>query len=103
METFPCLFDFKDPPELRGNGIIVPLEECKSGTANIKNNSCCSIARVAFFGEEKSCSELTVEQPFIDQCFYELAKMKKDPDLCESIHNKNIGSACRVAMRALKQ
>ena len=97
----PCLFDFKKEPEVRGNGIIVPLSQCLHGNATTQNNTCCAIARIAFFDAMKECSSLTAAQKFIDQCYHETAKKKNDMEPCLKIVNANIRSACLVQVRAL--
>ena len=100
-EKQPCLFDFKDPPEVRGNGLIAPLSQCNNGDSATRNNECCAVARIAFFDEKTNCASIGASQNFIDQCYYELAKKKADTSLCSSIESGNIRTACEVAVRAL--
>ncbi|ALM09493.1 MAG TPA: hypothetical protein DEB30_05495 [Candidatus Peribacter riflensis] len=97
----PCLFDFKEPPEVRGNGIIAPLAQCVHGDAATQNNTCCAVARIAFYDEKKDCSSLVATRDFIDQCYHEVAKKKINMEACSKIENANIRSACLVGVRAL--
>jgi len=97
----PCLFDFKEPPEVRGNGIIVPMSQCLDGNAIVRNNTCCGIARIAFLGEKEDCSSLVATRDFVDQCHHEVALKRKESAFCDAIQNDNIKSACLVQVSAL--
>ena len=99
----PCLMDFQSPPEVRGNGIAVPMSACKDGPKNITNNACCKIANIVFLDKVGTCSSLAESDQFKDQCFHESAIKNIDAVACTSILNSNIRTACEVEVRALKK
>ena len=101
-EKKPCLFDFKDPPEIRGNGIIAPMSQCINGDNIITNNTCCKIARIAFYEENTNCSSLDAPQNFIDQCHNELAVKLGDGKECKLIKNDNIRIGCEIRVKYKK-
>ena len=100
-EKQPCLFDFAQEPEVRGNGIIALMKECLDGSADIQNNSCCIMARTVFLEENFDCALLKELPAFEDQCLRETALKRREPDTCASISNGNIRSSCEVGVRAL--
>ncbi len=97
----PCLFDFKEPPEVRGNGLMVPMSECANGDVATRNNACCAIARTVFYDDNGDCSSFASTQEFIDQCYFEMGKKRIDMDMCLKIKNENIRSACAIGVHAL--
>ena len=100
-EKQPCLFDFAQEPEVRGNGIIALMKECLDGSVDIQNNSCCIMARTVFLEENFDCALLKELPAFEDQCLRETALKRREPDTCASISNGNIRSSCEVGVRAL--
>lgn len=100
-EKEPCFFNFADTPEVRGNGIIVPMSDCKQGSEEVQANMCCVMARTVFLDETYDCS-LFDNPAFRDQCLHRVARKLRRTDQCALIGNTNIRSACEVAVKALQ-
>lgn len=100
-EDEPCVFDFKDPPMVGGNGIHVPMSECESGTQEVRSNECCLIANEVFLKDQGSCDSLNLPPEFKDQCFHRMGRVQKDASYCASVQNENIRTSCEVAVKAL--
>lgn len=86
-----------------GNGIYIPLQECSTGTEDIKNNECCIVAIRAEIKTENDCSPLRERQAFYEECKYRVAFKNEDLQQCEDISNPIIKSGCQVGVRALIQ
>ena len=92
-----CWFDFGKNTQKIGNTI---LPECGGRTDSVASR-CCNMAKFVYIEKGLDCDRYSDSVPLHDQCLELVARREKNIDLCTGIHNKNVLSACRVAVSSL--
>lgn len=96
-----CIIGEGPENTVRGQGKVTTYNECLSGDQEIRNYSCCVMARILTEDNTQDQCQSLASPELRDECHYFLARKTIENAECALIENSTTRTACGVAVRAL--